>query len=119
MNITKPQIILRLEGLAFLLVSIFGYAQLDFAWWQYPLFFLVPDIAMIFYAINMKVGSIGYNLAHTYTLALVTLVAGMVLSQPILIATGLIWLGHIGMDRMVGYGLKYTLNFKDTHLANI
>jgi hypothetical protein len=28
----------------------------------------------------------------------------------------LIWVAHIGFDRMLGFGLKYPSRFKDTHL---
>jgi hypothetical protein len=28
----------------------------------------------------------------------------------------LIWIGHIELDRMLGFGLKYPTRFKDTHL---
>ena len=27
------------------------------------------------------------------------------------------WVGHIGADRLVGYGLKFESGFKDTHLS--
>ena len=31
----------------------------------------------------------------------------------------LIWLSHIGFDRLIGYGLKYETAFKDTHLQRV
>ena len=31
----------------------------------------------------------------------------------------LIWLAHIGVDRLLGYGLKYPTGFKDTHLQRV
>jgi hypothetical protein len=31
----------------------------------------------------------------------------------------LIWLAHIGLDRAVGYGLKYPTAFKETHLQRV
>jgi Domain of unknown function (DUF4260) len=34
-------------------------------------------------------------------------------------AVALIWFAHIGMDRTVGYGLKYPTSFKDTHLQRV
>jgi hypothetical protein len=30
-----------------------------------------------------------------------------------------IWAAHIGLDRMLGYGLKYTSSFNDTYLGHI
>ncbi|KKB35215.1 hypothetical protein QY97_01956 [Bacillus thermotolerans] len=35
------------------------------------------------------------------------------------LAVGLIWSAHIGMDRAIGYGLKYSTHFKDTHLNRV
>ena len=32
---------------------------------------------------------------------------------------GLIWLAHVGVDRALGYGLKYGTGFGDTHLGRI
>jgi hypothetical protein len=31
----------------------------------------------------------------------------------------LIWIGHIGFDRVLGYGLKYPTAFRDTHLGQL
>jgi hypothetical protein len=31
----------------------------------------------------------------------------------------IIWLAHIGMDRVVGYGLKYSAGFGFTHLGRV
>jgi hypothetical protein len=35
------------------------------------------------------------------------------------LAIGAIWVAHIGMDRMLGYGLKYGDDFTHTHLGRI
>ena len=64
-------------------------------------------------------GAAAYNLVHTYALALPLAVAGFWLSSPIALALGLIWIAHIGIDRMLGYGLKYASGFADTHLGRI
>ena len=34
-------------------------------------------------------------------------------------AFALIWLAHIGVDRMLGYRLEYPSAFKDTHLQRV
>jgi Domain of unknown function (DUF4260) len=34
----------------------------------------------------------------------------------LLLALGLVWLGHIGMDRLLTFGLKYSDHFQHTHL---
>ena len=38
---------------------------------------------------------------------------------PIGLQLALIWLAHIGMDRLVGYGLKYRGALKETHLGRV
>ena len=40
---------------------------------------------------------------------------GVPAAQPL--ALGLIWYVHIGFDRMLDYGLKYSLGFHSTHLG--
>jgi hypothetical protein len=44
---------------------------------------------------------------------------GMVFANPLMVAVALIWFAHIGMDRTVGYGLKYPSSFNDTHLQRV
>ena len=34
-----------------------------------------------------------------------------------MVALGLVWLAHIGSDRLLGYGLKYSDDFQRTHLG--
>ncbi len=31
----------------------------------------------------------------------------------------MIWFAHIGGDRLLGFGLKYPTEFKDTHLNRV
>jgi hypothetical protein len=33
--------------------------------------------------------------------------------------SALIWFAHIGADRLLGFGLKYATDFKDTHLSRV
>ena len=74
---------------------------------------------MLGYLINAKWGSALYNLSHTIAgPAALTLIAvfRMDLSP---IPYALIWLAHIGFDRMLGFGLKYPTHFRDTHLQHV
>ncbi len=36
-----------------------------------------------------------------------------------LVLAGAVLVGHVGMDRLAGYGLKYPTAFRDTHLGRI
>jgi len=44
---------------------------------------------------------------------------GFVTASPLVLSIAIIWLAHIGFDRTLGYGLKYTEGFGFTHLGRI
>jgi hypothetical protein len=44
---------------------------------------------------------------------------GLALSAPLVLSIAMIWLAHIGIDRALGYGLKYFAGFGFTHLGRI
>jgi len=111
--------ILRVEGAAAFAAAIALYAHAGFSWPLFALLILAPDLAMLPYFIGPRAGAAAYNLVHTYALALPLALFGYWLASPIASALGLIWIAHIGMDRMLGYGLKYASGFSDTHLGRI
>ena len=111
--------LLRLEGFAAVAAAAAFYAQAGFSWPVAVLFFLAPDLAMLAYLAGPRAGAIAYNLAHTYALALAFTAAGFLGGVPAAAAGGLIWIAHIGFDRALGYGLKYSSGFGDTHLGRI
>jgi len=111
--------LLKLEELFMFGLSIFLFSKLDFAWWWYPLLILTPDLSMIGYLINPEVGAMIYNFIHHKALGISIFVIGIIFaSQPLQLA-GLILFGHSSMDRMSGYGLKYSDSFQHTHLGII
>jgi len=111
-----PKVLLHVEGLFVLMVSLYFYWSLDLSWVLFIILLLAPDLSMLGYAVNKRIGAISYNLFHTYSLPLLLLVTGYSLQAPICTAISIIWFAHIGMDRMLGYGLKYATAFTDTHL---
>ncbi|MFB6253331.1 MAG: DUF4260 domain-containing protein [Halobacteriaceae archaeon] len=112
-----PRTYLRIEGLAVLGLSLAGYFTLDGSILMLVVLALAPDVSMLGYLLNPKAGSISYNVVHTYTLPLALGAFGFWGDSSIAILLALIWTGHIGADRLVGYGLKFESNFKDTHLS--
>jgi hypothetical protein len=115
--IGAPKTILRLEGGAVLAAASIAYAHVGIGWPTFALLFLVPDVSMLGYLINRKAGAALYNVGHSY-LAPATLVGlGLGLDLPLALAIGLIWIAHIGFDRLLGYGLKYDSAFAHTHLG--
>jgi len=111
--------ILRLEGFCVLVAASVAYSKFGFGWGTFALYFLTPDISLLGYLAGSKVGAISYNLAHSYIGAIACLVAGFVLPAPVILCTGIIWCAHIGFDRALGYGLKYSDGFSFTHLGRI
>ena len=113
------RLILRLEGLCVLIASAMAYAKFGLGWGTFALFFLTPDISFLGHLAGPRAGAIAYNTAHSYCGAIACLVAGFLLPSPSLLAAGMIWCAHIGFDRMLGYGLKYSAGFGFTHLGLI
>lgn len=116
---TLPGILLRLEGAALLVGAIAAYAATQGNGWAFALLLLAPDLSMLGYLANPRIGSLTYNAVHFYALPGLIIAVALLLSNPTLLHLGLIWLAHIGMDRLFGYGLKYPTDFKDTHLQHV
>ena len=114
---TRPASILRLDGLAVALVSIVLYRELGQSWWLFAALFLMPDVAILAYLLNTRVGAATYNVMHTYLWPAVLFSTGFLWEQASVMGIALIWLAHIGVDRVLGFGLKYAAApFKETHL---
>lgn len=111
--------LVKLEEIGQFLFSVLLFTQLDYAWWVFPVCLLLPDLSMLPYLINPRVGAFWYNLIHHKLIALLVLGAGFVWHIPILSLAGIILFGHAAMDRIFGYGLKYSDDFNNTHLGRI
>jgi Domain of unknown function (DUF4260) len=114
-----PKLILRLEGATLFAASVALFAAQGQQWWLYPALLFVPDIFMLGYLRNTKLGAVIYNIGHSYPAAAVVTVIGLASATPLVVAIGAIWFGHIGWDRLFGYGLKYGTSFKHTHLGDL
>jgi Domain of unknown function (DUF4260) len=110
---------LRAEGVAAFAAALAFYGRNDLPWSVFALLFLTPDLSTLAYLAGPRAGALGYNLAHTYAMALALAVAGFLAGVPSAEAGGLIWIAHIGFDRALGYGLKYPTAFGDTHFGRI
>ncbi|RWR05972.1 DUF4260 domain-containing protein [Siminovitchia fortis] len=111
--------LLHVEGLVVLALSLWIYGYNQFSWILFIVLLFAPDLSMFGYLINNKIGAIIYNVFHTYTVAMIVIFFGLLFVSSTTLAIGLIWVSHIGMDRMFGYGLKYPTEFKDTHLNRV
>jgi uncharacterized protein DUF4260 len=114
-----PRILLRLEGLTLLAGMMLIYGISGASWWMFAILLLAPDLSLAGYLAGPKAGAVIYNAAHSYIAPGVLVAAGFALGQPLALSIAIIWLAHIGMDRAVGYGLKYGAGFGFTHLGLI
>jgi len=108
---------LRVEGLAVLAAAIFIYVRSGHSWILLVVLFLAPDLSFFGYAMGPRIGAVSYNVFHSYIFPL-ALAGGLWLAGDSM-AVALIWIAHIGFDRLLGYGLKYPSGFGDTHLGRL
>jgi hypothetical protein len=111
--------VLRAEGALVLVAALLAYAQHGLGWAVFAWSFLAPDLAFLGYLAGARIGALFYNLTHSYVGAVAVLAGGVLAGVPALTAAGLIWCAHSGMDRALGYGLKYSAGFGFTHLGLI
>jgi hypothetical protein len=113
--------LIKLEELGLFALCMFILLSMDLklAWWLYILLFFAPDIGMIGYLINTKVGAITYNFFHHRLVASIALFIGIWLCNDYWLIAGLILFAHAAFDRVLGYGLKYPDSFKHTSAGYI
>jgi hypothetical protein len=112
-----PRTWLRLEGAALLAASALAYHWQLGSWWTFALWFLAPDLSMVGYVAGAAAGARLYNLAHSDVAPIFLAMYGIGVGRSDVVPYALIWLAHIGFDRLLGYGLKYPTRFQDTHLG--
>lgn len=118
-TIASPRVLLHVEGATMLVMSVGLYAYVSGNWLLFALLLLAPDLSALGYLAGTRVGSITYNLAHIYLFPAALAAFGLLAGNNLALSLSLVWFAHIGMDRTVGYGLKYPTAFKDTHLSKV
>lgn len=117
--LTRPALLLRLEGIALFVASTLVYRHIHGRWILYAVLFLAPDLFMLGYLLNVKIGAAVYNLIHTLFVPAVLLAVIFLTGRSQWVPYLMIWIAHIGFDRVQGYGLKYPTFFTDTHLQHV
>ncbi|WP_044402090.1 DUF4260 domain-containing protein [Lacinutrix sp. Hel_I_90] len=107
---------LRIEELLQFILGIYFFSVLDYQWWWFLVLILLPDIGMIGYIINSKIGAVTYNFMHNKAVAIVFWLIGIYIDIGVVELIGIILFTHAAMDRMFGFGLKYADSFYNTHL---
>lgn len=118
-EILSPFYLLRVEGAVVLAASLLLYGMRGGNWWLFALLLLAPDLSALGYLAGSQIGARCYNFVHTYLLPALLAGYGLLGGNSLAFLLALIWFAHIGMDRVLGFGLKYTTEFKDTHLSHV
>jgi hypothetical protein len=113
-----PRIIHQLEGALVAAGCLFAYTRMDADLRLFALLFLAPDLGMLGYLANPRLGAATYNALHTYLLPVALGVAGVIAGLGT-VPIALIWAAHIGLDRALGFGLKYPDGFQSTDLRRL
>ncbi len=81
------------------------------SWWLFAGLWLAPDLSLLGYLAGPSWGARIYNAIHSYVTPATLAVSALLLRSPALLPFALIWINHIGVDRLLGYGLKYPAGF--------
>jgi hypothetical protein len=114
-----PRNLLRAEGVAVAVAAVTVYFYADYPWWLLLVLALAPDVSFLGFAVNARVGTAAYNALHTYVAPVLLGAFGLLAETELAVQIALIWITHIGVDRALGYGLKYPTAFEDTHLQRV
>jgi hypothetical protein len=110
----------RVEGAVIFICFTGLYLALQHNFLKFVLLFIAIDLSIIAYAFGPKIGAFIYNLAHIMAIPLLLIGFGLLNGQYLwLAAFALVWLAHIGFDRMLGLGLKFPDSFHHTTLGMI
>ena len=118
-RLSMPNVILRAEGAALFAAAVAYYVSLHASGWLFAALILAPDLSALGYLAGPRVGSVVYNTIHTLIIPLAVLALGLILGSALGVQVALIWLAHIGIDRALGFGIKYPTVFQDTHLQHV
>ena len=113
------RMLLRLEGAAAFVLAVGLYLRSGGSAWLFIPLVLAVDGSMVGYLANPKLGAISYNAFHNWAVGLIVLAIGLLNGNDAITVAGSLLVAHVGMDRMLGYGLKYPTAFTDTHLGRI
>jgi hypothetical protein len=117
--LSQPRLLLHAEGALLFIAALLLYARLGANAWVLLLLFFSFDVFMLGYLLNPRLGSWVYNLGHTLLVPLALSLLGFFANSEPVLAFALIWVAHIGFDRLMGYGLKYPTAFQDTHFQRV
>ena len=110
---------IKLEEAAIFLLATYLFSQLNLTWWIFPALLFLPDLSMLGYLLDNKIGAVIYNVVHHRGISVVIYIVGLLLNINVIALIGVILLAHSSLDRVFDYGLKYFKGFKYTNLAEL
>jgi hypothetical protein len=109
---------IKLEELGLLLLFVLAYQHfVPASWGFFFALFFVPDLSFLAFLISKKTGAVSYNIFHHRGLIALSIIAGFMMNNELVMKTGLVFMAHSCFDRVAGYGLKYSDSFDHTHLG--
>jgi hypothetical protein len=114
-----PALLLRVEGLVLFAAALALYLREDYSILVLVVLFLAPDLSFLGLAGGERIGAVAYDTAHTYVGPILLASVSLITEWTAGVELGLIWLAHIGIDRALGYGLRYPNAFRETHLQRV
>jgi hypothetical protein len=109
----------RVENAALVVLTVAAFVHLGFDWWWLLVLFLVFDLSTIGYARDARIGAWSYNAVHNYGGPGLLGAVGILADLRWALFVALAWAFHVAVDRMLGYGLKFTDRFTHTHLGEV
>jgi len=110
---------LRIEGVVLVAAALAVYLHLGYSVVALIALLAAVDLSLAGFLAGPRAGTLIYNLAHTTALPLILGATGVLTDGSIPVQVALAWLAHIGVDRALGFGLKYPSAFNDTHLQRV
>ncbi|MHB8886474.1 MAG: DUF4260 domain-containing protein [Methylovirgula sp.] len=114
-----PRVFLRVESGAVAIAALIGFSRTGQSWWLFAGLILAPDLSMLAYLAGPRRGAFAYNAMHVYIGPLILGGLASLAVSSLGLAVAFIWAAHIGIDRLLGFGLKHDESFASTHLGPI
>jgi hypothetical protein len=114
-----PRRLLQAEGAVVFAAALALYVDADFSVLALVLAFLAPDLAFLAFLIGPRAGAIAYDVAHLEAWPVLLGAVGLLADEPLPVQVALIWLAHLGLDRALGYGLRYPDAPRESHLDRV
>jgi hypothetical protein len=117
----RPDLLLRLEALLVFLIALICYSGLHGSWFLFVVLFLVPDVSLFGYIAegNGRFAAAFYNGLHCYAVPLAIALIAWRLHSVVIERIAIIWVAHIALDRLIGFGLKYAQAANPTHMQSV